>query len=166
LTLAICLLVLAFGLALAEIAIPSFGLLSLMAAGAYVWSLVEAFNEGGSGTGWTFIGLGIVLLPIAIALGLKVLLDILTLVEHRVSHFFGRFHKALGFFSMWVVLFLSKFVILEVIDIIFGDHVELGKFLDVVVLVLSLMIVRALVDKAYRSLGVPEDEETTEPADA
>ncbi len=84
---------------------------------------------------------------------LKVLLDVLTLVEHRVSHFFSKIHKILGLLSMWVVLFLSKFVILEVIDIIFGDHVELGKFLDVVVLVLSLMIARALVLKAYDALG-------------
>jgi len=61
---------------------------------------------------------------------------------------------------MWVVLFLSKFIILEVIDIIFGDHVELGKFLDVVVLVLSLMIVRALVAKAYESLGVKDESGT------
>ena len=91
------------------------------------------------------------------AVVLKVLLDILGLAEEKVHHFFGQYNKALGFLSMWVVLFLSKFVILEVIDIIFGDHVELGKFLDVVVLVLSLMIVRALVDKAYRSLGVKEE---------
>lgn len=94
------------------------------------------------------------------AVVLKVLLDLLTLVEHHVSHFFGRIHKVLGFVSMWAVLFLSKFVILEVIDVIFGDHVELGNFLHVVVLVLSLMIARALVAKAYDSLGV----ETSSPS--
>ncbi len=88
---------------------------------------------------------------------LKVLLDVLTLAEHTVSHFFARFNKFLGYASMWVVLFLSKFIILEVIDIIFGDHVELGKFLDVVALVLSLMIARVLVAKAYDSLGVNDD---------
>jgi hypothetical protein len=97
------------------------------------------------------------------AVVMKVLLDLLTLAEHHVSHFFSKIHKMLGFLSMWVVLFLSKFVILEVIDIIFGDHVELGKFLDVVVLVLALMISRALVVKAYDALGVPEvdDEAAT-----
>ena len=87
---------------------------------------------------------------------LKVLLDLLTTAEHQVSHFFARFNRFLGYASMWVVLFLSKFIILEVIDIIFGDHVELGKFLDVVALVLSLMIVRAVVAKAYESLGVKD----------
>ena len=93
---------------------------------------------------------------------LKVLLDILTTVEHRVSHFFGQYAKWLGYASMWVVLFLSKFVILEVIDIIFGEHVELGKFLDVVFLVITLMVVRELVERAYKALGVPETAESAE----
>ena len=96
---------------------------------------------------------------------LKVLLDLLTMVEHHVSGFFSRFHKVLGYLSMWVVLFLSKFVILEVIDIIFGDHVELGKFLDVVVLVLSLMIVRELVRRAYLALGESEPSDSPETVD-
>ena len=91
------------------------------------------------------------------AVVLKVMLDLLTLVEHHVSHFFSKIHKVLGFLSMWVVLFLSKFVILEVIDIIFGDHVELGKLLDVIVLVLALMISRALVVKIYDALGQGDD---------
>ncbi len=95
------------------------------------------------------------------AVVLKILLDLLTLVEHHVSHFFSKIHKVLGFLSMWAVLFLSKFVILEVIDIIFGDHVELGKLLDVIVLVLALMISRALVVKAYDALGVPEPDDET-----
>ncbi len=87
---------------------------------------------------------------------LKVLLDLLTAAEHHVSGYFGKFHKALGFLSMWAVLFLSKFVILEVIDIIFGDHVDLGKFLDVVLLIIAMMVARALVQWAYDSLGVDE----------
>ena len=96
------------------------------------------------------------------AIVMKVLLDLLTMAEHRVSHFFARFNKLLGYASMWVVLFLSKFIILEVIDVIFGDHVELGKFLDVVALVLSLMIVRAVVAKAYESLGVKDEPQPAE----
>ncbi|MFW2334878.1 hypothetical protein [Ilumatobacter sp.] len=93
------------------------------------------------------------------AVVLKILLDILTMVEHHVSHFFSKIHRVLGFLSMWAVLFLSKFVILEVIDIIFGDHVELGKLLDVILLVLALMISRALVVKAYDSLGVQDPDD-------
>ena len=90
---------------------------------------------------------------------LKIMLDLLTTVEHHVKDLVGRFSKFLGYVSMWVVLFLSKFVILEVIDVIFGEHVELGKFLDVVFLIITMMVVRELVDRAYRALGglSPED---------
>ena len=95
------------------------------------------------------------------AVVLKILLDVLTTVEHRVKEWVSRYSNILGFVAMWIVLFISKFIILEVIDIIFGDHVELGKFLDVVVLVLTLIIVRELVVKAYWALG---DSEPTEEA--
>jgi len=102
------------------------------------------------------------MISIFTAVVMKVMLDLLTLVEHHVSHYFSKIHKVLGFLSMWVILFLSKFVILEVIDVIFGDHVDLGKLLDVIVLVLALMISRALVVKAYDALGVQEpDDDTT-----
>ena len=57
---------------------------------------------------------------------------------------------------MWLILFLSKFLILEVIDLIFGEHVELGKFLDVIVLVISLMVARELFNRIYISLGERE----------
>ena len=87
---------------------------------------------------------------------LKVMLDILTSVEDRVHEFVSRYSKVLGYLSMWVVLFLSKFVILEVIDIVFGDHVDLGKFLDVVALIITMMVVRELTRRAYLALGEPE----------
>ena len=100
------------------------------------------------------------------AVVLKILLDLLTLAEHHVSHFFSRIHKVAGFLSMWAVLFLSKFVILEVIDIVFGDDVELGSFLDVVVLVLTLMIVRELVRRAYLALGNDDEQAPVEPSES
>ena len=89
---------------------------------------------------------------------LKVMLDILTSVEDRVHEFVSRYSKVLGYLSMWVVLFLSKFVILEVIDIVFGDHVDLGKFLDVVALIITMMVVRELTLRAYLALGEPGPE--------
>lgn len=71
-TLAIGLLVLAFVLVIMELTFPSFGLLSLGAATAYTFALVLAF-EVGTSTGWTFVVLGVFLLPVAVGLGLKIL---------------------------------------------------------------------------------------------
>jgi hypothetical protein len=84
---------------------------------------------------------------------LKTMLDVLTVAEHKVGQFFGEYNKWLGYIAMWLVLFLSKFVILEVIDIIFGEHVELGKFLDIVFLIITMMVVRELAARIYLRLG-------------
>lgn len=71
-TLSIALLVLAFVLVMAELAFPSLGFLTLCAAGAYAFSLVKAFEVGNT-YGWSLVGAGVLLLPVAIILGLRVL---------------------------------------------------------------------------------------------
>ncbi|MFC2054784.1 hypothetical protein ACFLV7_10915 [Chloroflexota bacterium] len=91
------------------------------------------------------------------AIVLKILLDIILRFEHIVGDFFkarpGKLSNFLRIISTWVILFLSKFLILEVIDLIFGDHVELGKLLDVIVLVISLMVAREVFQRIYLALG-------------
>jgi len=111
---------------------------------------------------WDAIVIDSFTISIFTAVVLKIMLDLLTTVEHHVKDFVSQFSKLLGYVSMWVVLFLSKFVILEVIDIIFGEHVELGKFLDVVVLIITLMVVRELTVRAYLALGESQPTENTE----
>jgi hypothetical protein len=61
--------------------------------------------------------------------------------------------KVLQIGSAWLILFLSKFVILEIVDIVFGDHVELGGFVTVLTLVLVMMITREIVQRIYLGLG-------------
>ena len=94
------------------------------------------------------------------AIVLKILLEIVFKFEHVVGEFFkarpGKVSNFLRIISMWLILFLSKFLILEVIDLIFGEHVELGKFLDVIILVISLMVAREIFDRIYRALGERE----------
>lgn len=94
------------------------------------------------------------------AILLKILLEIILKLEHKVSDFFkarpGKLSNFLRILFTWLILFLSKFLILEVVDIVFGDHVELGKFLDVIFLVIALMVARELVQRIYISLGQPE----------
>jgi membrane-bound serine protease (ClpP class) len=71
-TLAVLLTLIAFALVMLELAFPSFGLLSLMAATAYTFSLILAFREGDT-LGWTLVGSGLLLLPLAFYFGLKLL---------------------------------------------------------------------------------------------
>ena len=64
-------------------------------------------------------------ISLAAAVLLQVLLKITIAIEHSVAEFFnarpGGFNKFMRFFMAWVVLFGSKFVILEAITFAFGD---------------------------------------------
>jgi hypothetical protein len=130
--------------------------------------------------GWTMTLLAyIVVLNLWVEFNDKVVIDsflisiftaavLLTLVvtilglEHRVKEWFaareGQVYRVLGAVSTLLILFLSKFVILEVIDIIFGVHVELGSFVDVLLLVLILIIAQKGMVAIWRALG-PRDGE-------
>jgi len=99
-------------------------------------------------------------ISILTAILLKVLLDLILGLEHRVAHFFeahpGNLSKFLRIMSTWLILFLSKFLILEAVDLVFGDHVELGKFVHVLSLVIALMVAREVVQRFYIVLGSSE----------
>ena len=55
--------------------------------------------------------------------------------------------------AIFAILFFSKFVVLEVIDIVFGDTVELGQFIEVAILVVTLILVRLGVKLIYERLA-------------
>ena len=91
------------------------------------------------------------------AVVLKLLIEVISRLEHRIRGWFdrreGQVWRALGVATMFCILFLSKFVVLEVIDIIFGERVSLGGFIEVMVLVLSLILGRLGVRWVYDRLG-------------
>ncbi len=96
------------------------------------------------------------------AILLKILLDIVMRAEHTVKGFWGdkegTMASILGKVSVLVVLFFGKLLILWAEDIVFGDHVELGHFIDVLALVLALMITRELVHRLFLALGNPAED--------
>jgi len=103
-------------------------------------------------------------ISILTAVLLKALLDIVIRLEHRVGTFFdklgGSFFKFLGIATKFLILFTSKLIILEVVNIVFGDHVELGHFIDVLALIIAMMATKAIMVKLYQSLGETAPTET------
>jgi len=103
-------------------------------------------------------------ISILTAVLLKVLLDVVMRVEHHVHSYFagkeGAFFRAAGAVSLFAILFLGKLFILEVVNFVFGDHVELGHFIEVVALVLALMITRRLFGVLFNALGAPGEKES------
>lgn len=49
--------------------------------------------------------------------------------------------------ALWLLLVGSKFVVLELVDWVFGDRVSLGGFLSVTVLIVVLLFARDLVHR-------------------
>lgn len=96
-------------------------------------------------------------ISILTAILLKLLLDVILSFEHRVRGFFstreGASWKAAGAASMIAILFIGKLVILEVVNFVFGEHVELGHLIDVIVLVIALMATRRVALEIYNRLG-------------
>ena len=96
-------------------------------------------------------------ISILTAVLLKALLDIVMRLEHQVDAFFGNlggsFYKFIGIATKFLILFTSKFIILEIVDIVFGEHVELGHLIDVLVLIIAMMATKAIMVKIYQSLG-------------
>ena len=82
--------------------------------------------------------------------------------EHRLRAWFSQRDSAVwtivGAATMLAILFFSKFVILEVIDLIFREHVELGHFIEVVALIITMMVARRFVGWIYHRLGVPGEQ--------
>jgi len=101
-------------------------------------------------------------ISILTAVLLKILLDIVLGFEHRVHGYFaskeGTVFKVLGTVSLFAILFIGKLFILEVVNFVFGDHVELGHLIEVIALVLALMITREFFHRFYLWLGDPDTD--------
>ena len=80
------------------------------------------------------------------AIMLKVVLEAVLRVKKRakgrLDRASGALGKVVGGLSLWVVLAGSKFVVLQVEDLLFGDRVELGGFFAVTGLIIVLMLAR------------------------
>ncbi len=98
------------------------------------------------------------------AVVLKLLIDAIAGLEHRVREWFsareGKLWRALGVIAVFSILFISKFVVLEIIGIIFGDRVYLGGFIEVALLVVTMILARRSVTWVYRRLGDPAQAAT------
>ena len=55
--------------------------------------------------------------------------------------------------SVWLLMFLSKFVFLGVIDLIFSQEVEISGFFGLIAIIASLTIAQSLVERADKKLA-------------
>lgn len=95
------------------------------------------------------------------ALVLQILLKLTIAIEHKVADYFnsktGGFAKFMRFFCAWLVLFGSKFVILEAIAFTFGDKVFFGGPLHGLAILIAIIVAMLVAEEAvlrfYRRLA-------------
>ncbi|HEX6919786.1 MAG TPA: hypothetical protein VF314_06130 [Actinomycetes bacterium] len=63
--------------------------------------------------------------------------------------------KAAAAVALWAVAAGSKFVVLELVDLVFGDAVSLGGFIPVTLLVVALLASRAAVRRLLYDTSAP-----------
>jgi CDP-diglyceride synthetase len=102
------------------------------------------------------------LLSILTALLLKLLLVLIDGLVERVRGYFeqkeGTAWKIVGIVVVFGILIVGKLFILEAVNFIFGDRVELGHFVSVIVLILTMIITRELAEWIYHRLGKSNKE--------
>lgn len=89
---------------------------------------------------------------------LQVLLKMTIALEHRLAKYFNakeaRWARIMRFVSAWAVLFGSKFVILETVDVAFGNRVVFsGSFNGLVWLMLVLVVMIIAEEAVVRLYG-------------
>jgi hypothetical protein len=95
------------------------------------------------------------------AVVLQALLKLTIAVEHRVLALFtgkvGAAWTSLKFFVAWLILFGSKFVILEALTLVFGDRVRFeGLFhgiLWLIAVAVTMVVVEEVIVRFYRKIA-------------
>lgn len=86
------------------------------------------------------------LLSLLTAILLKVVLELVSWVKERaiarIRSDSGRARRAVGVVVLLLIMPGSKFLVLELVDLVFGDAVQLGGFFLVTLLIVVLMLAR------------------------
>ena len=110
---------------------------------------------------WDYVVVNSFTIMMLAAVLLQVLLKLTIVLEHKVAAYYnarpGGFNKFMRFFTAWLILFGSKFAILEALAFAFGDRLYFGGpfhgIVALIVVVVVMLVVEAVLVKLYRRLG-------------
>lgn len=109
---------------------------------------------------WDRVYVGSFTISLLAAVLLVILLKLTLAVEHRIAAYFkkkpGAFMTFMRFFCAWLVLFGSKFVILEALVQVFGDSVRFeGAYhgiVPLIVVIIAMLVAEEAIVRFYRRL--------------
>lgn len=110
---------------------------------------------------WDLVTIGSFTVSALAAVLLQVLLQATLALEHRVAALFrakpGNFAKFMRFFTAWLILFGSKFVMLGALDLAFGDDIlfagPLHGVVAFIVVIVAMLAAEEIAVRIYRRLG-------------
>ncbi|MCP3878627.1 MAG: hypothetical protein GY701_09600, partial [Sulfitobacter sp.] len=117
---------------------------------------------------WEHVAVDSFTTSILAAILLQFLLKATLALEHRVAVYYesksGSLAKFLRLFIAWLILFGSKFVMLEAVNLLFGDRVLFTGPLDgvvaFIVIVVVMVVAEGIAARIYLVLG-DEDRKKT-----
>ncbi len=110
---------------------------------------------------WEHVVVSSFTVMILAAVLLQALLKATIAVEHRVAAYYnakpGGRNKFMRFFTAWLILFGSKFVILEALVFALGGRISFGGpfhgIVALIAVVVAMLVVEAVLVKVFRRLG-------------
>ncbi|MFV1992277.1 MAG: hypothetical protein ACC635_00120 [Acidiferrobacterales bacterium] len=110
---------------------------------------------------WDYVFIQSFMISLLVAILLQVLLQATLIIEHRVANYFktkpGLKAKVLRGLSTWAILFISKLVILEAVNISFGDSVlfsgPIQGLVAFIIVVSAILVVEQAMSWIYKSLA-------------
>lgn len=90
-----------------------------------------------------------IVLEILTYLAFKLKTNIINTLKNRQ----GAIYRVLMFFSVWLIMFLSKFVFIWALDMFFGNYIEITGFFGILAVVLGVTVIHRLAYFVFRKLG-------------
>lgn len=92
-----------------------------------------------------------------VAIVLQVLTYLTLVLKKKVAGTFkqkpGTINRVGHVFGVWLVLFLSKFVFLAAIDVIFGSSVEISGFVGLMAIIVTMTLAKEFIDYSFNKLA-------------
>lgn len=92
-----------------------------------------------------------------VAVVLEVLTYLAFLLKKRIVAWLkpktGALYRVLLFFAVWFVMFISKFVFIAVLDLLFSDYIYIHGFFGILFVVASVTILHKLVGVTFQKLS-------------
>lgn len=87
-----------------------------------------------------------------------IIMQLLTYYTFALKKWVVRYHqknnaeKFVIAFSVWLIMFISKFVFLGVLDRIFGENLNVSGFVGILLVILTFTLLQKMVETVYSKL--------------